>query len=243
MHPHRCKIYGEKRREMIISQITKRVAQDFFARFEHLGNCGLGVWHYGTFFNGQLVSAVSFGPTSFNLQRSYLANIANKYNCRIIQLTRGGTRFDARKNTSSKTLSLAFKEIRKRFGNTIVVAYSDTKWNEIGTIYQATNFLYLGKTNPKGQANYIINGRTMSGWTVRKKFHTRDMAKILEIDKNAKRLLLTPKHMYVYICAGKTIKRRVIKDLHGETKPYPKRSEMGVGSMKETWIAKNLLSG
>lgn len=227
---------------MLIKQITKKEAQRFFSKFEHLGNCGLGVWHFGAFSGDQLVSVVSFGPTSFNPRRSHLASIAKNYDIKIIQLTRGGTRFDAKKNTASKALSLFFKEIKARFGNTIVVAYSDTKWNEIGTIYQASNFLYLGQTNPKGQANYVINGRTLSGWTVRKKYHTRSMPKILSIDKDAKRVLLTPKHFYLYINTSKRIKRRVLKELQPSIEPYPKRNDFDIGSMMEIWESKNLVN-
>lgn len=226
---------------MEIKRITKQEAQEFYSKYEHLGNCGLGVWHYGIFSEGRLISTVSFGPTSFNPQRSSIAAVARKYKVRIIQLTRGGTRFDAPKNTASKAVSLAFQEIKKEFGNTIIVAYSDTKWNEIGTIYQSTNFLYLGQTNPKGQANYVINGRKMSGWTVRKKYHTRSMLKLLEVDSSAQRILLTPKHIYLYINASKQMRHRVYCEIKELTKPYPKRSDFAVGSMVEIWKSKELI--
>ena len=226
---------------MEIQLIKKKEALDFFAKYEHLGNCGLGVWHYGMFNEGQLMSVVSFGSTSFNPQRSSIAMIASKYKVKIIQLTRGGTRFDAPKNTASKAVSLAIKEIKKRFGNTIIVAYSDTRWNEIGTIYQATNFLYMGQTVPKGQANYVINGHKMSGWTVRKKYHTRSMEELKKIDEHVQRILLTPKHMYLYINTSKHIKQKIFSELQTLTMTYPKRSDFDIGSMMDIWKSKELI--
>jgi len=50
----------------------------------------------------------------------------------------------------------------------VVVAYADVLYSEVGTIYQASNAIYTGLTNPKGQANYLINGKLLSGWIVRK---------------------------------------------------------------------------
>lgn len=216
---------------MDLKEINKKTAEDFFARYEHLGNCGLGVWHYGLYEQDELFSVISFGTTNFDPSRSRLGKLAQKFNLKIIQLNRGGTRFDAPRNTPSHAIRLAFNEIKKRFGECIVVAYSDTKWNEIGTIYQASNFLYLGLTNPKGQSNYLIKGKVYSGWTVRKKYGTRDMVKLIKILGKVKRISLTQKHIYIYLNMSKGKRTAVIKELDGCIMPYPKREALNVGSM------------
>lgn len=224
---------------MHIEIIDKNEASSFFQRFEHLGNCGLGVWHYGCYEGVTLQSVISFGISNFNPQRSKIGNIAQRYNLKIIQLNRGGTRFDAPINTPSKAVSLALRQIRQDKGNSIIVAYSDTKWNEIGTIYQASNFLYLGVTNPKGQANYIVNGRVVSGWNIRKKFGTRNMS-ILESEVDSiEKIPLSPKHIYIYVNANKSIRKAVAKELNSKCKSYPKRIELSVGSMHEIWLARD----
>lgn len=148
---------------MIAERIDKSTAQNFFQQYEHLGNCGLGVWHYGVFKDFELISVISFGSVCFNPNRSSIGLIADKYNLRVIQLTRGGTKFGQPKNTPSMAVSMALKQIKSDLGDLIVIAYSDVKWNEVGTIYQALNFYYLGMTNPKGQSNYVINGSLISG--------------------------------------------------------------------------------
>lgn len=225
---------------MEIREINKKEAESFFARYEHLGNCGLGVWHYGLLNNEAIMSVVSFGATNFDPNRSKLGALAQQHDLRVIQLTRGGTAFDAPKNIPSYTISLALKEVQKRFGDNIVVAYSDTKWNEIGTIYQASNFLYLGLTYPKGQSNYQIDGRLYSGWTIRKKYGTRDMKKLVEITDAVTRIPLTQKHIYIYLNMPKRKKRIILRELQNDLNPFPKREYLNVGSMLE--IRKNLRS-
>ena len=48
------------------------------------------------------------------------------------------------------------------------MAYSGPAYNEIGVIYQSCNFIYLGKTDPKDQADHIMHGEKMSEWKVRR---------------------------------------------------------------------------
>lgn len=222
---------------MIIKEIKKNEAENFFKQYEHLGNCGLGVWHYGLYDDDALLSVVSFGPTNFNPNRCFLGKISEKYSVKIIQLTRGGTKFDADTNIPSFIIKRAMNEIKCKFGDCIIVAYSDTKWNEVGTIYQASNFLYCGLTEPKGQSNYMINGKKYSGWTVRKIFGTRDMKKLLETNKTVERIPLTKKHMYLYVKAPKMKKRLIMKALKQkydfENLKYPNRIDLEVGSMNE----------
>ena len=221
---------------MHIQSISKKEATSFFQKYEHLGNCGLGVWHYALKHDTQVLSVVSFGSTAFNPYHSFLGNLGKQYNMRVIQLTRGGTRYDAPKNIPSITISMAMKEIRKLLGDCIVIAYSDTRWNEIGTIYQASNFIYCGLTNPGGQSNYIINNKIVSGWSVRKIFGTRSMDKLLKIDNTIKKIPLTPKHIYLYEKKKKIKKRLIFKDLekhyHISNLTYPKRINYNLQSMK-----------
>ncbi|MCL1857692.1 MAG: hypothetical protein FWF92_00460 [Oscillospiraceae bacterium] len=221
----------EKINDGIVS-INKTEAEVFYKKYEHLGNCGLGVWHYGYYVDGVLLSVVSFGTANFNPKRSFIGKIAAAHNVKIIQLTRGGTLYDAPSNTPSKVIALVLKAIMKRFGNTIIIAYSDTKFYEVGTIYQASNFLYLGCTNPKNQSNYIVNGKQYTGWTIRKKYGTRNMSTLVnELELNIKKITLSEKHQYVYINTSPLIKKSIKNCLNYKIKAYPKRDVLQIGSM------------
>lgn len=108
-------------------------------------------------------------------------------------------------------------------GPIMIVAYSNQLLGEIGTIYQASNAIYTGLTQPGGQANYIVNGKQMSGWMVRKKFGTRSISKLRDIFPDSERLPLSPKHRYVFITGPKLKRRQIFGLLEPYMLPYPKR--------------------
>jgi len=149
-------------------RVKRNLAKEFFACHEHLGDMGLGVWHWGLEFNGALASVVSYGTTCFCTNRGWLGKLAKTASCGVVQLCRGGTSPWAPKGTGSFLISQANRAIANLKGPLLIVAYATAELGEIGTIYQACNATYTGLSNPKGQANYIIGGKLMSGWSVRK---------------------------------------------------------------------------
>jgi len=221
-----------------IRPISFAEAAAFYQRYEHLGTPGRGVYHWGAFDGVNLLASVSFGTAGFGLHRGLFADIAKRHGLRVYQLTRGGTAPMAPRCTGSWIVSRGLRAVRALRGDCIVVAYSDTEFNEIGTIYQAANLLYLGKTNPKGQSDYVINRRRMSGWKVRRLFGTRAMANLTEIDPGIVRSPLRPKLRYAYLAMGRRRKDLVLAELASLIQPYPKRDSEGVGSMDSLGLAR-----
>ncbi len=222
-----------------LKKISAVEANKFYSQYEHLGNCGLGVWHFGLLFNEVLLSIVSYGIPCFSSKRGFIGEIASKYGIKIYQLCRGATKTNSFNNIPSQTVSKSLYEIRKQRGDSLVIAYSDTFYNEIGTIYQATNALYLGLTNPKGQSNYWINGKKYSGWIIRKRFGTRDMNLLKKNIFRIKKEPLKPKHRYLFINTNKFLKVKIYNDFIPFIKDYPKRDLLAIGSMKEIFPYNN----
>lgn len=212
-------------------RIDFNAASRFYDNYEHLGDPGRGVYHWGAFSSNLLVAAVSIGTTGFSLTGNMYADLAETYDLNVYQLTRGGTSPAAPKNTGSWIVSRSLKGLRLLKGDSIVVAYSDPKYNEVGTIYQASNFLYLGKTDPKGQSNYVINGEWMSGWQVRKEYGTRCMDSLQKECDQVDRLPLRPKFRYMYVTSRPRIKQSVESDVEHLVEPYPKRTSEGIPEM------------
>ena len=96
--------------------------------------------------------------------------------------------------------------MRAALGPFIAAAYADEDLGEIGTIYQASGAIYTGLTNPKGQANYFIDGKWRSAWSVRRRYGTRDRNRLLSIDPGLKLSLLRPKHRYIFVSAPRLTK-------------------------------------
>jgi hypothetical protein len=220
-----------ERKTVTVRTIDHASARKFFEKYEHLGNCGLGVWHYGAVYESTLVGVISFGTACFTAKRGLFSNIARDFDLKAYQICRGGTIGNAPRNTASWLLSRALKMFQQERGSCLVVAYADRLFNEMGTIYQACNGLYTGKTNPKNQANYIVEGRWMSGWLVRKKYGSRSMETLRRIDKNVVKIPLTAKYRYVFVQAPPLKKQMVIRVLGPLVLSYPKRTVELIPSM------------
>src|SRR5271155_825125 len=119
--------------EMYFQKITLKSANAFFQNYEHLGNCGLGVWHWAAVEGAQLIGVVSFGTTCFAPSRGVIPDIANQFSLPVYQLCRGGTIPTATTNTPSKILSGVMRAFRSDRGDCVIVAYSDRVFNEVGT--------------------------------------------------------------------------------------------------------------
>jgi len=212
-------------------KLSGSFAGSFMQKFEHLGNVGLGVWHWGLEFDGKLAAAVSYGTTCFSTNRGWLAGIAREVGCGIVQLCRGGSRPWSPKGTASRLIALANRAMYKLRGTLLVVAYADPELCEIGTIYQACNAIYTGLTEPKGQANYIIHGEKLTGWEVRKRYGTRDRSNLFAIDPKYQVLPLHKKYRYIMITGPPCTRRLLRKLITPYALPYPKRGKAGIGQM------------
>jgi hypothetical protein len=116
----------------------------------------------------------------------------------------------------------------------IFIGYSDPRANEIGTVYQAANWIYVGQTSPTEK--YLLNGkvhdsRMVSGLArdrrggVLKYKRTRQEQRALLIEQGAKFFSGTPKHRYIFFAGSSTKKRELRKALKLKPLPYPKRNQ------------------
>ena len=215
----------------VLVRIKGRDADAFMEQYEHLGDVGLGVWHWGLLIDGVLASVVSFGVPCFSPRRGFLADASRKCRARLLQLCRGATASWAPRNTPSRTIALALRRISTDFGPSLVVAYADERFSEVGTIYQASNAIYTGLTNPKGQANYLMNGKLVSGWVVRKRYGTRSRQELKTIDPHVAVLALCPKFRYILLAGSPAFRRHASKILEPCRKSYPKRQDLGIAPM------------
>jgi hypothetical protein len=109
----------------------------FIERYEWLGTCGFGVRYVFTArFNGLLGGVVMVAePNGYQFDKKLEA---------LIQ--RGACASWTPKNLGSRLVMFACRWMKDNTSKRIFVAYSDPEAGEIGTIYQACNFDYLGQT-------------------------------------------------------------------------------------------------
>ena len=115
----------------------------------------------------------------------------------VVTLTRLWLSDELPRNSVSKVLGLALQSLRKDTSLKFVIAYSDPTFGHLGTIYQATNWLYTGLSSATGV--YDIGDGTLH--------HSRSLAHQLGSHSihyltsqgiNAKIIPQQAKHRYIY---------------------------------------------
>ena len=130
-------------------------------------------------------------------------------------------------NLESWFISQSFKWLKKYQPHIkALISYASPMEGHVGTIYQATNWIYQGNNNRWNDAwlfKFEEDGRWIHGRTIFPYYKTNDPEEIRKqvtepfwIRKEQQ------KHRYVYILASKKNKKKIMRTLKHETLPYPK---------------------
>lgn len=124
---------AETRKEQLL-------VRQFIERHEWLGKaCGFSQYYFVAHHKGILSGCIVMGtPNAFNLL------LGEEYRDLEILINRGACISWSPKNLASSLMSFAVNWMVKNTKHRLFTAYSDTTAKELGTIYQACNFYYLG---------------------------------------------------------------------------------------------------
>lgn len=134
----------------------------------------------------------------------------------VVELVR--VALNGKQECTSKALSMSLKQLRADApAIKIVVSFADRNQDHIGTIYQATNWLYIDeRSNERG---IMLHGKLTHRRSVGKKYGSSNIVWLQQnIDPNAKVVKGETKIKYIY-----PLDRRLIKQLQKLSKPYPKK--------------------
>lgn len=206
-----------------VSEISQMEAGEFIVKYEWLGNSGVSRYCYGLKYGVHLAAVVCFArPTS---PAAFNSLLGRKFGPGVYQLCRGASAHWAPKHAPSMLIGEALRRLEAKTAARIVVAYADPEAGEIGTIYQATNALYVGLTNSRGPGKYIIDGKHYHPRSVHRVFGCARHAVLVTHDPNYVRLQRTKKHRYIYLL-GTNAERQVARAaLDAIVRPYPKRGQ------------------
>lgn len=148
-------------------------------------------------------------------------NIAKPFglaNGEVLELLR--VALNGKQPCTSECVAASLKQIHKDAPHIkIIVSFADMDQNHYGTIYQATNWIYLGDKNVGERGAFIINGKR----THPKSLHSRGYKQSLEwlrehVDPNAQEIISKGKRKYIWVFDKKERKQWQTKAL-----PYPKK--------------------
>ena len=226
----------------IVRTTTRSIAEKIILKYEWLGTLPNSCKrYYGIFFDDVLCGGVVCFSGSESLAGKEIATIFGIPPSGLTHLARGACVHWAPKGTASKLISIALK-FERSLGFKVAIAYSDTDAGEVGTVYQATNWICLGQA--KGSYYYLVHPKTGAKYNSRIRENIRYRAGKKGTTKNSDvdRWLLgrgwkteppNYKYRYVYILCKGIERKRVFASIQKRIVEYPKRAPVEGSSDQE----------
>lgn len=125
---------------------------------------------------------------------------------------------NGKQSFTSQVLAMALKQFKKDAPAVkVIVSYADRNQDHIGTIYQATNWLYLGECGK--EIGIKLKGKVVHRRSVGKKYGKSSIEFLRQnIDPNAEIINGLTKIKYVFL-----LEKQLAKTLKSKSKPYPKK--------------------
>jgi hypothetical protein len=210
-----------------VEEISRSEAESIILVYEWLGTMPTaGQAFYGLKSpENELLGVACFGLGHGTKQRDICGE---EYREKAIGLERGACVHWSHPHAPSFLVSQAVKQASKDHGWQIFYAYSDIEAGEIGTIYQACNWYYIGQS-PGRQSNWRFqyirpDGLVLSSRQWRAKIRKAGITWEEAEEIGWKRRKHYDKHKYVHFEGSKSAKRKFRKLLRYPVLDYPKRT-------------------
>jgi hypothetical protein len=213
-------------------------AKAIIEEYEYLGCLAAVNWfQYGIFFKAlEGVGEICGGVVVYGQEYAENRGVWDKYGYtgKIILLNRGVCLHWTPKNTNSRLIMESMKWLPEKYE--VITCTIDPDAGEIGTIYQACNFHYVGAMRKnKTRTNFIINGKKYGSRSVRQTYGTMAKGKLpalvkakLGDDATLEFVEVHAKHRYFYFRGNKKICRNHKIALKNIIKEYPKRKNITI---------------
>lgn len=153
--------------------------------------------------------AIVFGGGANN----HMASSFGLHSGEVLELER--VALNGKQEHTSQAVSMALKQLKKDDPLCkIVVSYSDHRQQHIGTIYQATNWIYLGMAKTSDR-QYFYKGKWTHQRSINSLKNSAQLVKTLPSRENSN------KFKYIY-CLEKKLRKQYLKI----AQPYPKDKDL-----------------
>lgn len=167
----------------------------------------IGIWE-----NDKFIGVIIFSHgANNNLSRPY-----GLKNTSCVELTR--VALTTHKSFVSQILSRSIAFLKKKCpGIRLIVSYADKDQKHVGTIYQATNWIYAGIFGEGSKSAYLIDGKKIHPKTIFERYGTRSEIIVRKIHKDFEFFVTNGKHKYLF-----PLDPEMKKQIMPLAKPYPK---------------------
>ena len=169
----------------------------------------------GAFIEGRLLGVLTFGVGPANAH----CLVDNAARTDGVTLTRLWLSDELPKNSESRVIGIALRSLAKATTLKFVLTYADPSAEHMGTIYQASNWIYIGESQPMSLLDFG-DGVHRNARTVGHRFGTHSVKHFRKHGLDVTRIPQVPKHRYIYFL-DKTWRSR----LKPEQLAYPKKED------------------
>jgi len=199
---------------------SEKEARAFLVKHEWLGTLGMARWRFALVQGGRLAAVVGFGPPGSHT--AFRAMLPIGLASKTVQLVRGASAAWAHPHSASHLIMAAGAVLADELGSVAIVAYSDPRAGELGTVYQACGAIYLGTTATGGAEAFIVHGRRYTARRAFEHFGSTAHAHLISIDPGATQIPRFRKHRYLIPVGQSSMRRRMRRFLTPLQKTYPK---------------------
>jgi hypothetical protein len=202
-----------------VKSIKSELCKEWLLKKHYLKRMTSFTYSFGLYDKNILVGILTYGNAiPLTMKKSLFGE---KYMNFVYELNRLCTNDNLSKNANSYFISQSFKLLPKPI---IIVSYADCNFGHNGYVYQATNFIYTGKSHT--QKDWKLKGKEhIHSRTLMDEFpYQKDRIKKLK-EKYGDKLYQVErpaKNRYVYVVANKKDKKNMMKEKLFEIKSYPK---------------------
>lgn len=209
-------------KKAVVREVNRQTAEKIILEYEWLGDMAVTDKYYGIFFDQFCAGVICIHTKGVSIPSS------KHYGLTIYDISyfaRGACVFWSPKGTASKLLSVVARLEKKR-GAKMCIGFADTDAGEYGTIYQACNWLCIGKLPGQEQqfvkGNKVIGTRTLCTRIKNSPYSRAEYIKRLK-QSGWREQRGNSKYRYINILADEPERSRIYNRIKNNIIPYPKR--------------------
>lgn len=203
-----------------VREVTKKQAERVILTYEWLGTMAPTTYHYGMFFGDVLGGVTCVGGhiciggnppfRQFGIDRS-----------RLLFLARGACAHWTPPGSASKLIAWTTRLLERGSVGDVLLAYGDPEAGEIGTVYQACGWSYIGRTGGghgwESPSMRRVHFKVICNKARNARVPVTEYEKLLD-DAGWKPYVISPKYRY-----AKALNKSVARKIDAMALPYPKR--------------------
>lgn len=199
-----------------VQPVPHAVAKALIERHHYLHSLPGGTMlAFGVFVEGRLLGAIILGVGPFNAH--CLVEGALPDDCLV--LTRLWLSDELPRNSESKVIGIALRQLRRHTSLKFLLSYADPSQGHLGTIYQATGWLYTGLS--EAMPLYSLGGdKPCHSRSFSHAYGTHSLRHFAEHGVDVRVVPQSRKHRYIYFLAPAWRPRLLAPAL-----PYPKKEQ------------------